>query len=216
MNTAQRIQQYAAEKVKLWESFPIQSVLDAYTLIENAYNQQRAIYVCGNGGSVGVAANMINDFNTVPFMPDSKDVILDAHTPRLRGISLCESPTALTATMNDLGPEYIFSEQLKVNGVTEGDVLIALSGSGNSANIIEAVNTAHAAGSSSIGITRGSKSKLVALSTVPVIISGHSDFPGQTGGNNFNFHYEDAVSAIGHIITGLLKERVQQPNHVNA
>lgn len=212
MSTDQKLalllQRYATEKIQLWQNFPLTEVALASEAVWKAYTSHHTIYACGNGGNIAVAANMINDFCTVPFMPDTKDTVLPATIHRLRGITLGESPTALTATMNDLGPEYVFSDQLRMHGLTAGDVLFSLSGSGNSANIIAATMVARELGATVIGITRGPAGKLIPLSDIAILIRGESAYPGQTGSNNFNFHYEDAVSAIGHMITGLLKEQV--------
>jgi len=204
------LKMYVTEKILLWQAFPLADVAKACEVVWRAYESQGTIYACGNGGTTSVAANMINDFNTVPFMPDSKDTILEVAKPRLRAVNLGESSAAITATMNDLGPEYIFSEELKVQGIRKGDVLLALSGSGNSANILAAVRVAQEQAATVIGITRKPESRLLSAADIGILITGTSNYPGQSGGNNFNFHFEDTVSAIGHMITGVLKERIQE------
>lgn len=201
------------EKQKLWEHFPLAKVAEAVEAVWTCYQATRTVYACGNGGNAAFAANMTNDFSTLPFMSENKDAVLPMSVPRLRAINLCDSPTIITALLNDLGPDHIFSEQLKAHTITKGDVLFSFSGSGNSQNILAATTTAIDAGATTIGITRGTGGKLKEIVDIAIVIPGSSTFPGQTGGNNFNFHFEDALSSIAHMIAGLLRERVQDLAH---
>ncbi len=90
------------------------------------------ILCCGNGGSAGdamhFASEMLNRF--------------EAERPSLPAISLVSDVNTLTAIANDYGYEHIFAKQLKALG-QHGDILMAFSTSGNSANIIQAIHTAH-------------------------------------------------------------------------
>ncbi len=101
-----------------------------------AWKSGRTIYICGNGGSAANAVHMANDF------------IFGAGKKNGRGLrveALSANSAVLTCLANDLGYEDIFSEQLKVKGV-EGDVLIVLSGSGNSPNVVKAIEVANVIG----------------------------------------------------------------------
>jgi D-sedoheptulose 7-phosphate isomerase len=93
----------------------------------------RAVFTCGNGGSASSANHLAQDL--------SKGTIVDG-APRLCAISLCDSVSALTAWANDDGYERAFAEQLETLGQS-GDLLIAISGSGNSENVLQAVRAAH-------------------------------------------------------------------------
>jgi len=121
---------------------------------------------------------------------------------------LCDSGATITGITNDLGFEHIFSEQLKYQA-SEGDILFAMSGSGNSKNVIEALKVAKNFGMVCVVMTRNKNTKSDDYADLVLrIVSPNSTFPGQTGGNNNNFHYEDCISKITHIAVGLLKECV--------
>jgi len=97
------------------------------TALEEARCKDKYIYLCGNGGSAGNATHIANDF---------------LFGIGLRVESLSANPSVLTCLANDLGYDSIYSEQIKVKGAP-GDILIALSGSGNSPNIVKALETAN-------------------------------------------------------------------------
>ena len=102
----------------------------------------KKIILCGNGGSaadsVHIAAELVGRFNE--------------ERKSFPAISLVSNPSNLTAISNDYGFEYVFSRQIEGLG-NEGDVLIALSTSGNSKNIIKAIDTANKMNISTIGMT---------------------------------------------------------------
>jgi D-sedoheptulose 7-phosphate isomerase len=95
-----------------------------------------------------------------------------------------------------------------VDKISKNSLFIALSGSGNSKNIIKAINFAKKFKVTTCCISGrggGLASKIVDL---PILIKGNSKFPGQTGKNNNNFHIEDIQNSIGHILVGMLKKYV--------
>jgi len=95
-----------------------------------------SIYICGNGGSAGNAVHMANDLIYGAGVNSGGGLRVEA---------LSANTAVLTCLANDTGYENIFSEQLKIKG-DHGDLLIALSGSGNSSNIIRAIETANEIG----------------------------------------------------------------------
>ena len=74
-------------------------------------------------------------------------------------------------------------------------------------NIFEIANKYSA---KTIAITRGDGGKAKELSDLCIILPAISNFPGQIGKNEGNFHYEDALSSIPHMITGILRERISK------
>ena len=106
-----------------------------------------------------------------------------------------------------MGFRFIFSEQLKYQGV-EGDIVFGMSGSGNSKNVLEAFRVAKDRGMKTILVTRNPVNNCNEFADLTISLEGTSEFPGQTGGNNNNFHFEDILSKITHITVGLLKEKV--------
>jgi len=100
--------------------------------LKYAWKKNKNIFICGNGGSAANAMHIANDF------------IYGAGVKRNKGLkveALTANSSILTCLANDTGYENIFLEQLKVKA-EKGDILISLSGSGNSQNVINAINFA--------------------------------------------------------------------------
>ena len=108
---------------------PIEELADD---IQKCWNEGRRVFLCGNGGSAGNAIHLANDFIYG---------IAKKTGGGLKAISLSDNSAVITCLANDVGYDYIFSEQLAVQA-EENDLLIVLSGSGNSSNIILAVEQA--------------------------------------------------------------------------
>src|SRR6185437_3324196 len=114
-------------------------------LIEDAYHAGRFVFICGNGGSGANASHLCEDL--------AKGTLRDfEHQKRLKVLSLTDNTPAILAWGNDAGYDRIFVEQLK-NLATAGDVLLAISGSGNSPNVLKAVEWANGQGLTTVGIT---------------------------------------------------------------
>jgi len=94
--------------------------------------ENRRLFICGNGGSAGNAIHLANDFLYG---------IAKRSGGGLKVLSLSDNPAVITCLANDLGYDQIFSEQLAVQG-EKNDLLVVLSGSGNSPNIIRVINQA--------------------------------------------------------------------------
>ncbi len=112
------------------------------TALQETWDDDRSVYLCGNGGSAANAVHLANDFLYGVGARKGKGLRVEA---------LSANPAVVTCLANDLGYEHIFSAQLHVKGVP-GDVLIALSGSGNSPNIINAIERANAIGMKTFAI----------------------------------------------------------------
>jgi D-sedoheptulose 7-phosphate isomerase len=100
--------------------------------ILNTWNKGGQVFLCGNGGSAGNAIHLANDF----LYGVTKTTGLG-----IRVNALSSNPAILTCLANDLGYEHIFSEQIAVYGM-QSDLLVVLSGSGNSPNILNVLNMA--------------------------------------------------------------------------
>lgn len=122
--------------------------------IQICWQEDRRVFLCGNGGSAGNAIHLANDFLYG---------IAKHSGGGLKVLSLSDNPAVITCLANDLGYDQIFSEQLAVQA-KKGDLLIALSGSGNSPNIIRVIEQAKVMGVKSyaiLGFTGGKCKKLV-------------------------------------------------------
>ncbi len=124
-------------------------------LIEAAYDDGRFVFIIGNGGSGANASHFCEDL--------AKCTLRDFESQkRLKVLSLTDNASAIMAWGNDEGYDRIFIEQLK-NLASPGDLLLAISGSGNSPNILKAVGWANENGLTTVGITGFSGGKLKAL-----------------------------------------------------
>ena len=100
--------------------------------MESIWKEGRQVFLCGNGGSAGNAIHLANDFVYG---------IAKRTGGGIKALALSANPAVMTCLANDVGYDSIYSEQLAVHG-REGDLLIALSGSGNSGNIVSALEQA--------------------------------------------------------------------------
>lgn len=136
-------------------------ILKVIEIINECYKDNRQIFVMGNGGSASTASHFVCDLG--------KGTIVNGKE-RLKVMSLNDNIALITAFSNDYGYEYIFSEQLK-NFVNEKDVVIAISASGNSSNIIKGVEYAKEKDAIVIGFTGFDGGKLRVLSDVDIHIN---------------------------------------------
>jgi D-sedoheptulose 7-phosphate isomerase len=141
----------AAYKV---DRLAVDRVLD---LLEKAYLTGKSVFVIGNGGSAANASHFAQDL--------SKGAVPDLDGKRFKVLSLVDNMPFVTAIANDVGYDRIFDIQLK-QFARKGDVLIAISGSGNSPNIIRAAECARKMKMKVIGVTGFGGGKLIKMSDV--------------------------------------------------
>lgn len=161
-------------------------------ILQIAYEYDGKIFIIGNGGSAAIASHFANDLNKTVFGQKGEKKI-----KRFQVICLADNTPSLTAWANDVGFEDIFSEQLK-NFAQEKDVLIAISSSGNSPNIIKAVNVAKELHLSVIGFTGFDGGKLFSLADAKIHIP-----------SKVYEIVESAHDAICHLITRYFKEVIK-------
>jgi D-sedoheptulose 7-phosphate isomerase len=142
MNTSSIITSYAedlARAVSTTDWTPVQALA---TMLEEARQQRRQVFLCGNGGSAANALHMANDLSAALFKGTRNAI---------RANALPANVGVLSCIANDLAYEQIFSQQLRVLA-EPGDILIVLSGSGNSPNILAALREARALGVRSVAV----------------------------------------------------------------
>jgi D-sedoheptulose 7-phosphate isomerase len=118
------------------------AVDDAVKLIYDTWVRGNQVITLGNGGSAVTALHFITDWNKSPYLKTGRS---------FRGRTLIDNMGLVMAYANDMGFENVFSEQLK-NIAVAGDLVIAISGSGNSENVIRAVHYANSVGCHTIGL----------------------------------------------------------------
>jgi len=124
----------------------------------SCWEEGRQVFICGNGGSAGNAIHLANDFLYG---------VAKKTGGGIRVTALPANSAVMTCLGNDIGYEYIYSEQLAVQG-RDGDLLIALSGSGNSPNIIKVVEQARLLGVKSYAILGYTGGKCKEIVDVPI------------------------------------------------
>ena len=151
-------QSYIQKLVSLLESIDRIQVDNAIGVIADAWLAGRQIVTLGNGGSSLTALHFINDWNKSVFLATGKP---------FRGRSLVDNMGLVMSYGNDISFQDIFVEQLK-NVLNAGDLVIAISGSGNSENVIRAVRFANAHDAVTLGLCgyRGGKLKELARHVV--------------------------------------------------
>lgn len=145
LNAAEYLKRAADELMRV-DPTELEALADE---IYRCYRTNHFVFICGNGGSGANASHFCEDLgkSTIP----REDFDNDAKK-RLRVLSLTDNTPYILAWANDEGYDRIFVEQLK-NLASPGDLLIAISGSGNSPNILRAVEWANAHGLRTFGVT---------------------------------------------------------------
>lgn len=137
------IKEYLLKEIEVINNLNIDEINEAMNALIDNYNNNGTIYICGNGGSAATASHFVCDFNKG---------VSEKYNTKFNFICLNDNTPTIMAIANDISYDDIFSFQLR-NKFKEGDLLIAISGSGNSKNIIKAVEYAKECGNKVIGIT---------------------------------------------------------------
>lgn len=143
MDYRKDIAEYIELEREVLSKLDVDALNEAMQLIEEAYRNRKKVYIFGNGGSSATASHYQNDFNKG---------LSEALETKFEFVCLNNDTATLMAIANDMGFEEVFRYQLK-GRIREGDLVIALSGSGNSVNIINAVRYAKEQGNKVIGLT---------------------------------------------------------------
>ena len=174
------IKSYFAEVENMLEAISTSQLQQALFILERAYRDNRRVFVMGNGGSAATASHLALDL--------AKNTI-SGECRRLRVLSLTDHVPLITAWSNDYAYEHIFSEQL-ANLVEAGDVVIGISASGNSLNVINACHLAKQEGATTIGLLGANGGKMKEVVDTYILA------PGQDIEQE-----EDAHMIIAHVIT---------------
>ena len=163
MNFLNDIENYFSTLKDVIDLIDRESINTVINLLQKAYEEERQVFIMGNGGSASTASHFACDFN--------KDLSYGKRK-RFKVISLNDNLPILLAYANDVSYENVFVEQLK-NFFNPRDYVIGISGSGNSRNVIKAIEYANQNGGTTIGFCgySGGKLKEVAQYCVHVPIN---------------------------------------------
>jgi D-sedoheptulose 7-phosphate isomerase len=149
------------EKLKrVMDTFDLARFDDLLDELIRAYEQEKTIFVMGNGGSGSIASHFACDIN--------KGCCMDLKK-RFRMICLNDNLPTMLAYANDVSYTVVFEEQLK-NLFHHGDLVIGISGSGNSENVLRAIQYAQEFGGRTIGMSGYSGGKLAGIVDVPLVV----------------------------------------------
>jgi D-sedoheptulose 7-phosphate isomerase len=145
-------------------NLPKSEIAKAVNILQATYERDGRIYIFGNGGSLAIATHWVSDFNKTVFSHN-----LEGNTRRFQAIRLPSTESEITAWANDVGYDMVFAGPLK-NYIRESDAVVAISSSGNSQNIIKAVELAHEHGVPVIGLSGFDGGKLNELADAKIVV----------------------------------------------
>lgn len=180
--------EYARRLGALLHDLDVEAVQAVAELIEEARRRGRTVFILGNGGSAATATHITQDLRLGT---------RGGGRPGVRVVGLTDNVSCITALGNDRAYAEIFAGQLE-GMVQPGDVVLAISASGNSPNVLQAVRYANEAGATTVAFTGFDGGALRTLARLCVHIQSE---PGEYG------PVEDMHLVLGHILTTYLKAR---------
>ena len=185
MSNRDQIKEYLQKEKEVIDGLDVRAINMVYSVLDNALQNGRTVYVIGNGGSGSTASHLASDFDKM---------ILKTTNKRFNIVSLSDNMALTLAIANDVGYEYVFMYQM-IDHIKPDDVVIAISGSGNSMNIINAVDYAKKEGATIIGFTGFDGGKL----------KGKSDYSIDANIDNMQIT-EDIHLIIEHLLVSMFYE----------
>ena len=156
MEFKEKINEYLELLKKTVDSLDKDALDEAMNAIFDVYERGATLYVCGNGGSAATSSHFANDFN--------KGISYDLEK-KFNVVSLTDNIATIMAIANDDSYDQIFVKQIE-NKIKPGDLLVAISGSGNSGNVLAAAEYCRARGIKVLGMSGYRGGKLFKLSDV--------------------------------------------------
>ena len=180
-------QDYIKGLIECLEELSRQNIEEVADIVIDAWRKGKRIFIIGNGGSATTASHFARDLEIGAAV---------AGKPRIQATSLTDNVAFITALANDIDYSSIFKEQL-IGQLEEGDVVIGISASGNSPNVLKAIEYARKNGAITIGFIGFGGGKLRELVHKSIVLSSR-DY-GQV---------EDIHLSLSHIVSYLVKERI--------
>lgn len=181
---------YFAKLAEVMSALPVAEVDAIASRLMQAYEASKTVFLFGNGGSAALASHFACDLG--------KGTVIEAGQQRLRVIALTDNIPTLTAWANDSDYEDIFAEPLK-SLVAEGDVAVAVSGSGNSRNVLRALEVARERGAFTIGFGGFAGGRMKALCDLCLVVPSEN-----------MQHIEDLHLCIAHAVFTIVRHRIQE------
>ena len=183
-NLSQVINQYLTDVSATLARLPVEEIAQAVDALKEAREKGKSIFLFGNGGSAATASHFASDLAKGAICP---------RKPRIKAFALTDQVTLVSAWANDSAYEHVFAEQLE-NFIQAGDIAIAISGSGNSANVLNGVRVAKAKVATTIGFIGFDGGRLKELVDIAIVVPTYSMEQA-----------EDIHLLFGHVITTCLR-----------
>ncbi len=164
---------------------PLDKIAKVVKVLGEAHAKGNSVFIFGNGGSAATASHFVSDL--------AKGTICDGK-PRFKAFALTDNISLISAWANDTDYGNIFAEQME-NLVEPGDVAIAISGSGDSPNVLNGTKVAKARGATTIGFIGFDGGKLRDLVDIALVVPNHN-----------MEQVEDIHLLLGHVITTCLRQ----------
>ena len=190
MDYTNDLKKYIDDELQILKNIDLDTVNEVIKMLEETRLNSKRVFVIGNGGSAATASHMYNDFNKG---------ISEHLEKKYNFVSLCDNFATVMAIANDDCYENVFVNQL-TNNIAKGDVLIAISGSGNSENIIKACEYAKKCGNKVIGFSGYDGGRLKKISDINL----HVDI------NNMQI-VEDIHMVFNHMMMYVLCKTLKEP-----
>jgi D-sedoheptulose 7-phosphate isomerase len=184
-----KIADYFTELKQTLEQIPIEKIDRVITILHEARLSGKQIFIMGNGGSASTASHFVCDL--------SKNTRRKG-LPSFKVIGLTDNMAVFSAYANDEGYDSVFANQLD-NLLLRDDVVIGISTSGNSPNVLKAIELANQRGATSIGFTGFNGGELSKMVDLDVHIS-----------SNCIEHVEDIHLMLEHVVTKVLREEAEE------
>jgi len=155
---------YLSQVADVLESLPVEIMGQVICRLEEARWKRQQVFTCGNGGSAATASHLACDLAKGALAPNK---------PPFKALCLCDNVALLTAWANDVSYDEIFSQRMNT-WIDSSDVLIAISGSGSSPNVLNAVDKARAVGATTIGFTGFNGGRLKDMVDICIIVPSYS------------------------------------------
>jgi D-sedoheptulose 7-phosphate isomerase len=165
---------------------PVEDIREMVDRLEDARARGKQVFLFGNGGSASTASHLAVDF--------AKVTIADGK-PRLKAIALTDNIAMISAWANDLSYDEVFSQQLQAH-VEPGDVVIGISTSGTSPNVLNALRVARSMGAATIGLTGRDGGQMNGVVDLCIKVPDN-----RTG------RIEDIHLMLGHVVTACLANK---------
>ncbi len=193
MSDKKYVEDYFKKLNKIFKNIDIETIEEAKKILFQAWKRDKKIFVMGNGGSASTSTHMAADIGKGTLSREYDDTM-----KRFKIMSLTDNMASVMAFSNDYGYEHVFVQQLK-NLVSEGDVVIGISASGNSPNVIEALDFANEKNAITIGLLGFDGGKIKDMVDVAIHIK-----------DNHYGRVEDIHLIINHLFVDMLEHEMKK------